>query len=157
MKGRPGKSFRTFKRSIVAPAIEIHEDENNRIEFKVFEMSRDIQDFQAYFLLVLTLFLDDSLKGRSSHHERIYDLGGVSRFGLNAEGMRARFLELYERAYKILPSFGFKSDGLDYLIQRIELNTSPSDEMLRIFHETQSIPEVLKEFSYLKTLRGERI
>src|SRR5665647_915472 len=64
VKGAQGKSYRTFKRSVVAPAIELHADENFRIEFKVFEMTKHVSDFKNYFLLVLALFLDESLKGR---------------------------------------------------------------------------------------------
>lgn len=157
LKGQAGKSYRTFKRSIVAPAIELHADENFRIEFKVFEMTKHSSDFKNYFLLVLALFLDDSLKGRASPQERIYDSGNVARKGLEAEGMRDRFVELYMKAPQILKAHGFDPASLKSLEMKIEKNLSPSDEMLKIFQETGSINSVLKEFSYLETLKGERI
>lgn len=157
LKGMPGKSYRTHKRSVVAPAIELHADENFRIEFKVFDMTRKVEDFEAYFLLVLSLFLDDGLKGRAGSQERIYDSGAVARFGLNAEGMKYRFTELYERAFDVLPKFGFDTTALKTLAPRIENNLTPSDEMLSIYNKNQSINEVMKEFSVLILKNGERI
>lgn len=157
IKGQQGKSYRTFKRSVVAPAIELHADENFRIEFKVCEMSKRSVDFKNYFLLVLSLFLDESLKGRSSSQERIYDLGQVARFGLKAEGMRERLVEIYTNAPKVLKQYGFDTDSLSLLESRIENNTTPGDEMLEIYEKTHSLNEVMREFSYLETLKGDRI
>lgn len=157
LKGLPGKSYRTHKRSVVAPAIELHADENFRIEFKVFDMTRSVADFENYFLLVLSLFLDEGLKGRAGNQERIYDSGAVARFGLNAEGIRYRFTEVYERAFEVLPKFGFDPSPLKKLSSKIENNTTPSDEMLEIFKRTNSINEVMKDFSVLILKNGERI
>lgn len=157
IKGQAGKSYRTFKRSIVAPAIELHEDENFRIEFKVFEMTKNVADFEAYFLLVLSLFLDEGLKGRAGNQERIYDSGAVARFGLAAEGMKYRFTELFERAFDVLPKFGFDPSPLLGIKGRIESNRTPSDEMVDLFNKTKSINEVMKEYSYLVRKNGERI
>ncbi len=149
IKGMRGKSYRTFKRSIIAPAIELHADENYRIEFKVFEMTKDVRDFEAYFHLVLALFLSSDLKGHSSHQERIYDLGQVARWGLNAEGVREVLGELFEKGEKTLPRFGFKTTSLKRLHERFEKRHHISDDMLSLFDQTGSIPEVLKEYSTL--------
>ncbi len=157
IRGEEGKSYRTFKRSVVAPAIELHPDENFRIEFKVFEMTRKTSDFRKYFLLVLALFLDESLRGRASNQERIYDLGSVARFGLNAQGVKERFCEIYEKAPKVLMRFGFDPSPLKDMVEKIEKNFSPSDEMLELFRKNPSLPSVMKEFSYLETLAGKRI
>jgi hypothetical protein len=157
LKGQAGKSYRTFKRSIVAPAIELHADENFRIEFKVFEMSRKSQDFKDYFLLVLALFLDETLLGRASNQERIYDSGNVARFGLAAEGMKERFIELYGKAPAVLKKFGFDPSSLKNLEHRIERNLSPSDEMIELFKKGVPLNAVMKEFSYLETLSGNRL
>jgi hypothetical protein len=147
IKDQRGKSYRTFKRSIIAPAIELHVDERFRIEFKVFEMTKNVADFEAYFHLVLALFLCDELKGQSGNQERIYDLGSVARFGLNAEGIDKKLGELFELSEKILPTFGFSTNSLKSLHQRFEKREHISDEMLQIFDETQSIPAVLKKYS----------
>lgn len=157
IKGMPGKSYRTFKRSVVAPAIELHEDENFRIEFKVFEMTKNVSDFEAYFLLVLSLFLDDGLKGRAGNQERIYDSGAVARFGLQAEGMKHRFTELYDRAFEVLPRFGFDPAPLKNIAHKIETNRTPSDDMLDVYNKNKSINDVMREFSYIVTKNGERI
>jgi len=49
IRGHYGKSFRSHKRSYIAPPIEIHPDEGFRLEFKVFEMSPHLVDYQNYF------------------------------------------------------------------------------------------------------------
>lgn len=153
MKGQRGKSYRTFKRSVIAPAIELHADENFRIEFKVFEMSRDLADFEAYFLLVLGLFLSDNLKGKASNQERIYDLGAVARFGLHAPGMDVVLGDLFGQAEKVLPLFGFSTAPLKRLHERFEKRQHIADDMLNLFDKTQSIPAVLKEYSILTDQR----
>lgn len=153
IKGERGKSYRTFKRSVIAPAIELHADENFRIEFKVFEMSRDLADFEAYFLLVLGLFLSDNLKGKATNQERIYDSGAVARFGLHAPGIDTVLGDLFEQCEKILPLYGFSAGPLKRLYDRFERREHISDEMLRNFDQTQSIPSVLKEYSILTDQR----
>jgi hypothetical protein len=153
IKGQRGKSYRTFKRSVIAPAIELHADENNRIEFKVFEMTSDVADFKAYFLLVLGLFLSDDLKGRASDQERIYDSGAVARFGLKAEGVEKILGELFDQTEKILPQYGFSTNPLKRLYERFERKEHISDKMLSLYDQTGSIPEVMKAFSVLRDSR----
>jgi len=149
IKGLRGKSYRTFKRSVIAPAIELHTDENFRIEFKVFEMTKDVADFEAYFYLVLGLFLSDDLKGRASDQERIYDSGSVARFGLNAEGVEKVLGDLFDQCEKTLPKFGFPTQGLKRLHHRFETRSHISDDMLKLYDDSQSIPTVMKEYSTL--------
>lgn len=151
-----GKSYRTHRRSIVAPAIELHEDENFRIEFKVFEMTRHVEDFHAYFLLTLALFLDKGLKGRQGTQDRIYDLGAVAKQGIEAEGMKSRISELYLRAPAILKAHGFNPSALERLETRIERNQTPADEMLSLYKD-QGLTAVIREFSTLTKRNGERI
>lgn len=156
IKGEQGKSYRTFKRSVVAPAIELHPDENFRIEFKVFEMTRKVSDFEAYFLLTLALFLDKGLKGRASQQERIYDLGSVARMGTLAPQMKERLTEVYGRAPEVLRSHGFDPAPLKGLVERIEKNETPADEMLSIFR-AEGMSAVIREFSTLIRRDGKRI
>jgi hypothetical protein len=120
-------------------------------------MTRNVKDFENYFLLVLALFLDETLTGRAGQQERIYDLGSVSRFGLLAEGMKYRFQEIYEHAFKILPQYGFNPVSLKNLESKIEKNLTPADEMLMLFEKTKSIQEVMRQYSFLLTSTGEQI
>lgn len=154
IKGEKGKSYRTFKRSVIAPAIELHADENDRIEFKVFEMTSDVADFEAYFHLVLGLFLSTDLTGEASNQERIYDLGAVARLGLNAPGVDRVLGELFEKTEKNLKSFGFNTQPLKRLHDRFEKRWHISDEMLELFEESGSIPSVLKRYSILNDDRS---
>lgn len=153
IKGGRGKSYRTFKRSVIAPAIELHPDENYRIEFKVFEMTQDVADFEAYFHLVLGLFLSFDLNGRVSNQERIYDSGSVARFGLHAEGVKERLSELFMSCEKVLPQYGFSTTPLKRLHIRFDQGSHISDEMLRLFDESGSIPNVMKQYSFLTDSR----
>ncbi|MBY0517252.1 MAG: hypothetical protein K2P81_10100 [Bacteriovoracaceae bacterium] len=155
-KSQLGLSYRTFKRSIIAPAIELHADENFRIEFKVFEMSSHSIDFKNYILLVLALFLDETLKGRSSAPERIYDLGLVSRLGIKAPEMRERFMEIFSNAPAVLKKHGFNPDSLNELTDRIENGHCPSREMQTLF-KAEGLNAVIKKYSVLHTLSGEEI
>jgi carboxylate-amine ligase len=155
IKGINGKSFRTFKRSIIAPAIELHPDENNRIEFKVFEMTRDCRDFEAYFHLVLGLFLSSNLKGRSSQQERIYDLGKVAQQGLSTPGIKEALSDLFSECEVVLPKYGFKTESLKRLHLRLEKKEHISDNMLSIYYQNLNLNQVMLEFSRFIDLNGE--
>lgn len=157
IKNRPGKSFRTYRRSIIAPAIELHQNEDNRIEFKVFEMTNKSQNFYNNFLLVLALFLDENLKGRATNQERIYDSGNVARFGLEAEDVQERLHELLEAAPSILTSYGFKADSLKSVSAQLKSKLTPADHLLKLYAKNSSLTDVLRELSFHETLDGKRI
>jgi hypothetical protein len=106
---------------------------------------------------VLALFLNDSLKGRASHQERIYDLGSVAQYGILAPGMKERFLELYLSAPKILSRFGFDPSSLENLIPRIEGNESPARDMIAKFQRGIKLEDIIKDLSSLHTLSGQII
>src|SRR5205814_3074700 len=112
IRGRVGKSIRTYHRSTIAPAIEIHPDENLRLEFKPFEMSSSVDDYRGYFLLWLAVILDDELEGRATEQTRIYDLGRVAIDGLETETVRQRAEEVLSRAPKALEHWGFDCEAL---------------------------------------------
>lgn len=150
IRGQTGKSFRTYRRSVIAPPIEIHPDEGMRLEFKVFEMSPRLEDFENYFLLFLTLLLDEGLKGRASTHTRIYDLGLVARYGLEAPEVYERAAELLERAPGVLKEWGFNPDSLTAMRVRLEKRRCPADDLIEKFNQHQSMIEVMKELSEFK-------
>src|SRR5262249_53929221 len=107
IRGRVGKSIRTHRRSVIAPAVELHPEEGGRLEFKTCEMTPSVADFHAYFLLWLTLLLDPGLKGRASHQTRTYDLGAVARDGLSADTVAERAAEVLDRAPAALSRWNF--------------------------------------------------
>ncbi|MGZ3770879.1 MAG: glutamate-cysteine ligase family protein [Bdellovibrio sp.] len=144
-----GKSFRTHKRSYIAPPIEIHPDEGFRLEFKVFEMSPHLQDYQNFFLLFLTLLLDENLKGRASKQTRIYDLGNVAQFGFNATEMSDRAAALLQSAFKVLPQWGFSADPLKDFVPRFERKRCPADDMIEKYLQTNDLKEILLERAQL--------
>ena len=149
IRRRIGKSLRTYRRSIVAPAIEVHPHENGRLEFKPFEMTNSLEDFRNYFLLWLTLLLDRELHGRASNETRVYDLGRVARLGLKAEAVADRVAAVLERAAGCLPEHGFSPEPLASFWQRLERNRVPADDMIDLFQERQSLLPVLERLSAL--------
>src|SRR5207237_5838367 len=124
--------------SVIAPAIELHPEEGRRLEYKTFEMTPRIADFHAYFLLWLTLLLDDGLHGRASDQTRIYDLGAVARDGLAAETVRDRAAEVLDRAPGVLAARGFDPGPLKPFRQRLETGRLPADDLIDLYERERS-------------------
>ena len=150
IRGEAGKSFRMHKRSYIAPPIEFHPNEKNRLEFKVFDMANSSEEFAAQFLSFLALVLDDGLNGRATKQTRIYDLGQVARKGLQAECMTERAHELLSRAPGVLNRWGFDTTPLAIFDERVKTGRTPADEMLALYAKTGSLKEVLKMRSQFK-------
>ncbi|WP_407179955.1 glutamate-cysteine ligase family protein [Bradyrhizobium sp. STM 3562] len=146
IRGRIGKSVRTYHRSVAAPAIEIHPDEGLRLELKPFEMTSSLNDYRNYFLLWLALVLDEELKGRASDQTRVYDMGRIACDGLNVEMARERATEVLARIPDVLASWGFDCGSLDELRQRAETGRVPADSIIEIFQREQSVPATLRQF-----------
>jgi carboxylate-amine ligase len=144
IRGRVGKSIRTYHRSATAPAIEIHPDEGLRLEFKPFEMTASLTDFRNYFLLWLALILDNELKGRASDQTRVYDLGRVAYSGVQAETVLERANEVLNRAQEALDPWGFNCESLEVFKRRLETGHLPADEIITVFEQEKSIPATLR-------------
>jgi carboxylate-amine ligase len=149
IRGRVGKSIRTYRRSVIAPAIELHPQEAGRLEYKTFETSNRLEDFHAFFLLWLELLLDDGLHGRASEQTRIYDLGAAARDGLAAETVRERAAEVLDRAPGVLAARGFDPGPLASFRLRLETGRLPADDLIDQFEFEQSIPGVLRHLATL--------
>ncbi len=151
VRGRVCKSFRTHRRSTYAPAVEMHPQEHFRFEFKPFEMTHRLGDFENYFLLFLTLLLDDTLEGRASDQMRIYDLGAVARQGFDAETISERANDLLKRAAVVLPEWGFDPKPLRSFEERAYFHYTPADDMLLWYVEAnRDLSAVLKKLSTLE-------
>ncbi len=149
IRGEIGKSIRTYRRSVVAPAIELHPHEAWRLEFKSFEMSWRLPDFHNYFLLWLALLLDSGLLGRASNQSRIYDLGAVGRRGLAAETVADRAREVLDRAPSVLEAWGFDPQPLGSFRRRLERGWLPADEIIGWYLQERSVPAILKRVDKL--------
>jgi carboxylate-amine ligase len=147
IRGRVGKSIRTYRRSVIAPAIELHPQEAGRLEYKTFETTHRLEDFHAFFLLWLELLLDDGLHGRASEQSRIYDLGAVARDGLAAETVRDRAAEVLDRAPRLLEGQGFDPRPLGPFRHRLETGRLPADDLIDLYERQQSIPAVLRHLA----------
>jgi carboxylate-amine ligase len=147
IRGRVGKSIRTYRRSVIAPAIELHPHEFGRLEYKTFEATGSSADLHAYFLLWLELLLDESLGGRASDPTRIYDLGAVARDGLAAETVAERAAEVLSRAPGVLARHGFDPSPLARFRRRLETRRLPADELIDCFEREKSIPAVLRHLA----------
>ncbi len=145
IRDRVGKSFRMYKRSIIAPAIEIHPDEDWRLEFKIFDMPASTSEFRAFFLCFLGLLLTPQLKGRASRHSRVYDLGQVARLGLEAETVAERLNEFFEFVPSELRVWGFDPSALEILEERLAKLETPADGMLKTFEREKDLRMILQE------------
>lgn len=148
-RGRAGKSYRTYRRSIVGPPLEVHPEENGRIEFKTFEMTTSLADFRNQFLIFLTLVLDDTLTERALAADRIYEMGEVARLGFEAEGVCEKAANLLRSARAVLPRWGFDVTSLVSWERRLLDRCTPADDMLRLFRRTWSLPAVMESRSVL--------
>jgi hypothetical protein len=154
IRGRVGKSIRTHRRSVIAPAIELHPEEAGRLEYKTFEATSSLGDYYAYFLLWLELLLDDGLRGRASEQTRIYDLGAVARYGLAAETVADRAAEVLHRAPDVLSRWHFDPRALEPFRNRLETGRLPADDLIELFERERSIPAVLRHFDTLIPAHG---
>jgi carboxylate-amine ligase len=152
-RGRIGKSIRTHRRSVIAPAIELHPEEAGRLEYKTFEATSSLDDLHAYFLLWLELLLDDGLRGKASEQTRIYDLGAVAHNGLAAETVAERAAEVLDRAPGVLAVHGFDPGPLEPFRRRLETGRLPADVLVDLFKREGSIPGVLRHLSALAQLK----
>lgn len=151
IRGEFGKSIRTYRRSIIAPAIELHPEEHGRLEFKLFEATNSLCDYHAFFLLWLAVLLDDGLSGRASNASRVYDLGAAARFGIAADDILPRARSILDRADAVLRRFGFDSAPLEVMHSRVETGRLPADDMIETFERTGSMSEVLRTRTGLLT------
>jgi carboxylate-amine ligase len=152
IRGSIGKSARTYRRSTLAPLIELHPEENGRMEFKGFDMPWHTEDFHAFFLLWLTLLLDNDLPGRASKSSRIFDLGQVARFGWLAETIQERANKILDTAFQVLPRWGFETKPLFKLRERLLHQMTPADLLIQDYYVFGHIREPLKK---LTCLNGE--
>jgi hypothetical protein len=144
IRGRVGKSVRTYHRSATAPAIEIHPDQGLRLELKPFEMTTSLDDYRNYFLLWLGLILDERLKGRASDQTRVYDLGRVACEGVAVDTVSDRAAEVLDVIPEVLTSWGFDCSSLELLRKRLSSKRVPADEIVEIFEREKSVEQTLK-------------
>jgi carboxylate-amine ligase len=149
IRGRIGKSVRTYHRSATAPAVEVHPEEGMRLELKPFEMSCSLNDYHNYFLLWLALLLDHGLNGQASDQTRIYDLGQVACRGLDAETVIERANIVLERAPQALTPWGFDCGCLQSFRERLECRRLPCDDIVATFDREHSVPGTLQHLSRL--------
>ncbi|MCS6849732.1 MAG: glutamate-cysteine ligase family protein [Gemmataceae bacterium] len=144
IRGRVGKSLRTYRRSLYGQALEFHPEQPGRLEFKAFEMSNRLDDFRAYLLLWLAVLLDEGLRGRASDASRVYDLGAIARDGWAVADVRERAAELLDRAPRILAAWDFDPQPLAHWGQRLERRWLPADEIIAQYETTGSLAAVLR-------------
>ena len=149
IRGRIGKSVRTYHRSVVAPAIEIHPNDGLRLELKPFEMTPYLVDYGNYFLLWLALVLDDGLKGRASDQTRVYDMGQIACDGINSETVRKRADEVLTRIPDVLGAWGFDCRSISLLRERLQSLHIPADDIVAIFEKEKSVEGTLRYLSDL--------
>ena len=113
-------------------------------------MSPYLQDIKGQFLLFLALLLDKNLKGRSDRATRIYQMGDVSKYGLEAKGVSEKLNEIFMSSPKVLIENGFEVSSLDWLENRFKNNKTLSDELISLYKKSNSLFTCLEFLSELK-------
>ena len=84
------------------------------------------------------------MKGRATEQTRIYDMGQIARYGLDAETVRIRAHEVLTTTPKVLETWGFDCEPLHHFRTRLETDRLPADEIIELFDREKSIPGVLR-------------
>ena len=84
------------------------------------------------------------MEGRATEQTRIYDMGQVARYGLDAETVRTRAREVLTTTPKALRPWGFDCEPLHHFWTRLEAERLPADEIIELFDREKSIPGVLR-------------
>jgi len=146
-RGRIGKSLRTFRRSTVGQALELHPEQPGRLEFKCFDMSNRADDFRAYLALWTAVLLDDSLCGRSDEATRHYELQTAAVEGLQNAALRDRATELLDRSAATLERHAINPRLLSPLCERLRRNRLPADELIERIEHGATIEGVLRDLA----------
>lgn len=146
-RGQIGKSLRTFRRSTVGQALELHPEQPGRLEFKCFDMTSRPDDFRAYLALWTAVLLDDELHGRSDEPTRHYELQAAAVNGFNDTALRDRATELLNRGGGALERFGFDPELLRPLWERLRRERLPADEIIERIERGETIEVVLRDLS----------
>lgn len=149
LHGLSGKSIRTYRRSIWAPLFYVHEKPSLRFEFKGFEMSRRLEDYNAFYLICLALLLDEKLSEKAPDETRIYELGQIAVNGLEMTHTRQIAYQVLEAAARTAERLGFVEHGLNALALRIENKRLPADEIIDAFRQEESINATLSRLKQL--------
>jgi hypothetical protein len=141
------RSVRTLRRSVVAPLIEWHENENYRLEFKFFDMPLSWEESRLYFDFCLILMISDELKGRASHEEGLALLKMAAVEALDSELLVSRLEELIIAGKKNLIQYGFTSTSLPLAEDRILKRMTPADYLIKAYEAKGSMNEIVKILS----------
>lgn len=139
-----GKSVRTFERSRWAPIFYVHEKPSLRFEFKGFEMSTNLSDYHAMFLIGLALLLDESLTKQQSDENRISELESIAIHGLESESVQEKAAQVLKSAHAIADKFALDAGSLKTFWQRLTSKELPADDITTTFRQTGSIEETLR-------------
>lgn len=144
-RGRQGRSLRTFRRSPVGQAVELHPEQPGRIEFKSFDMSPRLDELAAYLALWTAVLLDDGLPGRSDESTRRQELQAAAVHGLDDASLRERAAALIDRGRSSLPRLDLDPALLEPLARRLERGQLPADEIIDRIKAGASIEDLLRE------------
>ncbi len=156
-RGQIGKSIRTYRRSIWAPLFYVHEKPSLRFEFKGFEMSRCIEDYNAFFLLSLAILLDDELKDQATDETRIYDLGNIALDGLNSRHVCETAARVLEAAEHTARKLGLSRECLDEFWSRLRSRRLPADDLIDLFQKEKNIEKTLSHLIGLYSAKEDLV
>lgn len=141
------RSVRTLRRYEVAPLIEWHEDENNRLEFKFFDMPLSWEESRLYFDFCLILMTSDELRGRANVEEGQALLKIAAIDALDSNMLCQRLEEILAAGKKNLPLFGFSTELLELAYKRLLKKKTPADYLIKASLANISMIDLVKILS----------
>ena len=141
------RSVRTLRRYEVAPLIEWHENEKNRLEFKFFDMPLSWEESRLYFDFCLILMSSDDLTGRASHSEGQALLKRAAVEALDSDLLCQRLEEIILAGKKGLPFLGFSTELLELATKRLLLRKTPADYLIEASLANVSMNDLVKILS----------
>ena len=140
--GTTGKSIRTSRRSVIAPVIELHPDESDRLEFKLFEATNQLHNCHTNCVPRPALLLQDGLEGGASDRTYARGLGAVVRGGEEADNIQMRAAKVPDDALNVLQRHRFCSQALNEIDHRLQTNRLPCSEITQQSLDPKSIVDI---------------
>ena len=140
---------------MTGPVFKYHPSQN-RWEFKNLDVPIADTDIINYSLMFLTILTDDDLTGNSDNTRCREELRDVAERGWTIE-MAERASELLERTRYTSKKYGFQTDSLGQLEQRLRSKAVPADLTGELFDNSRTMQEYLFNLSKFTNLRTETI
>lgn len=157
-EGQQGYSDRSYRRSFVRDTVYFRDDQNNRKEVTLFDMTNDLNMYAAYAALSLGIILSDKELPYIPDRFSKENVSRVSRFGYQSALLDRHFdtmspADVAETVLTFcaesLTKYGFNAQLLQPLWVLLNKRELPAETTLREYSQSGSIKSILKSRTQL--------